>query len=112
MVASGTKAPLIRVPITLVEEDERLVVPPTPATKTTIFIENMSNLTWTSASGEASVFSGNRIEADYNYPQRYFTAQQPEAQPVKRMGNLPENSGLVFGSSAFILTPFFFKNLL
>ncbi|GMI91769.1 hypothetical protein HRI_002846200 [Hibiscus trionum] len=59
--------------------------------KQQVFEENMSNLTSASASGEASVSSGNRVEAGSNYPQRYFTAQQPEAQPVKRKRNLPGN---------------------
>ncbi|TYI26939.1 hypothetical protein ES332_A05G145300v1 [Gossypium tomentosum] len=54
--------------------------------------ENMSNLTSASASGEASVSSGNRTEAGSNYPQQYFTtSQQPQTQPVKRKRNLPGN---------------------
>ncbi|GMI82131.1 hypothetical protein HRI_001882400 [Hibiscus trionum] len=56
-----------------------------------VFEENMSNLTSASASGEASVSSGNRIEAGSNYPQQYFTTQQPQAQPVKKKRNLPGN---------------------
>ncbi|XP_039070106.1 protein indeterminate-domain 7-like [Hibiscus syriacus] len=63
-----------------------------------VFEENMSNLTSASASGEASVSSGNRIEAGSNYPERYLiTTQQPQAQaqaqsqPVKRKRNLPGN---------------------
>ncbi|PPR84395.1 hypothetical protein GOBAR_AA36320 [Gossypium barbadense] len=52
----------------------------------------MSNLTSASASGEASVSSGNRTEAGSNYPQQYFTtSQQPQTQPVKRKRNLPGN---------------------
>ncbi|KAL4280904.1 hypothetical protein GQ457_03G041080 [Hibiscus cannabinus] len=51
----------------------------------------MSNLTSASASGEASVSSGNRIEAGSDYPQQYFSAQQPQAQPVKKKRNLPGN---------------------
>ncbi|XP_012442745.1 protein indeterminate-domain 7 [Gossypium raimondii] len=54
--------------------------------------ENMSNLTSASASGEASISSGNRTEAGSNYPQQYFTtSQQPQTQPVKRKRNLPGN---------------------
>ncbi|XP_039017619.1 protein indeterminate-domain 7-like isoform X1 [Hibiscus syriacus] len=56
-----------------------------------VFEENMSNLTSASASGEASVSSGNRIEAGSNYPQQYFTTQQPQAQPAKKKRNLPGN---------------------
>ncbi|KAK8581155.1 hypothetical protein V6N13_144196 [Hibiscus sabdariffa] len=56
-----------------------------------VFEENMSNLTSASASGEASVSLGNRIEAGSNYPQQYFSAQQPQAQPVKKKRNLPGN---------------------
>ncbi|XP_039052999.1 protein indeterminate-domain 7-like isoform X2 [Hibiscus syriacus] len=59
-----------------------------------VFEENMSNLTSASASGEACVSSGNRIQAGSNYPQRYLiTTQQPQtqAQPVKRKRNLPGN---------------------
>ncbi|XVF25139.1 hypothetical protein REPUB_Repub13aG0187900 [Reevesia pubescens] len=54
--------------------------------------ENMSNLT--SASGEASVSSGNiRTEAGTNYPpQQYFsTTPPPQTQQVKRKRNLPGN---------------------
>lgn len=53
--------------------------------------ENMSNLT--SASGEASVSSGNRNETGTNYPQQYL-APPPQAQPaVKKKRNLPGNPG-------------------
>ncbi|XVF86815.1 hypothetical protein PTKIN_Ptkin18bG0072900 [Pterospermum kingtungense] len=52
--------------------------------------ENMSNLT--SASGEASVSSGNRTEAGTNCPQQYFTTPSPpQTQPVKKKRNLPGN---------------------
>ncbi|KAK6264229.1 hypothetical protein QUC31_012359 [Theobroma cacao] len=51
--------------------------------------ENMSNLT--SASGEASVSSGNRAEAATNYPQQYFSTPPPETQPAKKKRNLPGN---------------------
>ncbi|XVE51939.1 hypothetical protein DITRI_Ditri02bG0080600 [Diplodiscus trichospermus] len=50
--------------------------------------ENMSNLT--SASGEASVSSGNRTEAGSNFPQQFFTAPS-QSQPVKKKRNLPGN---------------------
>ncbi|XWS16221.1 hypothetical protein CRYUN_Cryun34aG0066700 [Craigia yunnanensis] len=49
----------------------------------------MSNLT--SASGEASVSSGNRTEAGTNYPQQYFSIPPPQTQPVKKKRNLPGN---------------------
>ncbi|XP_022715151.1 protein indeterminate-domain 7-like isoform X2 [Durio zibethinus] len=51
--------------------------------------ENMSNLT--SASGEASVSSGNRTEGGTNYPQQYLTTPPPQTQPVKKKRNLPGN---------------------
>ncbi|XP_054784663.1 protein indeterminate-domain 7 [Prosopis cineraria] len=53
--------------------------------------ENMSNLT--SASGEASVSSGNRNEIGTNYPpQQYFASTPSQAQPqVKKKRNLPGN---------------------
>ncbi|XWS12072.1 hypothetical protein CRYUN_Cryun37aG0059100 [Craigia yunnanensis] len=51
--------------------------------------ENMSSLT--SASGEASVSSGNRTEAGTNYPQQYFTTPPPQTQPVRKKRNLPGN---------------------
>ncbi|XP_039049508.1 protein indeterminate-domain 7-like isoform X2 [Hibiscus syriacus] len=59
--------------------------------QTQVLEENMSNLTSASASGEASVSSGSRMEAGSSYPQRNFTIQQPQAQPVKRKRNLPGN---------------------
>ena len=52
--------------------------------------ENMSNLT--SASGEASVSSGNRAENGSNYPQQHAPTNQ--TQPVKKKRNLPGNPGL------------------
>ncbi|KAK8551285.1 hypothetical protein V6N13_119757 [Hibiscus sabdariffa] len=66
--------------------------------KQQVFEENMSNLTSASASGEASVSSGNRIEAGSNYPQ-YYTNQQPQAQPVKRKRNLPDPDAEVIALS-------------
>ncbi|KAJ8774136.1 hypothetical protein K2173_009567 [Erythroxylum novogranatense] len=53
--------------------------------------ENMSNLT--SASGEASVSSGNRNETGTNYPEQYQLAPPTEslAQPAKKKRNLPGN---------------------
>ncbi|XWS20142.1 hypothetical protein CRYUN_Cryun31cG0075200 [Craigia yunnanensis] len=52
--------------------------------------ENMSNLT--SASGEASVSSGNRTEAGTNYPQQHVSTAPPQTQPVnKKKRNLPGN---------------------
>ncbi|KAJ7963183.1 Protein indeterminate-domain like [Quillaja saponaria] len=51
--------------------------------------ENMSNLT--SASGEASVSSGNRTEIGTNYPQQYFAPPPTQTQAVKRKRNLPGN---------------------
>ena len=62
--------------------------------------ENMSNLT--SASGEASVSSGNRTEAGTNYPQQYFTTPPPQTQPVRKKRNLPGNPGL--GSNLYLNT--------
>ncbi|KAJ8756125.1 hypothetical protein K2173_024672 [Erythroxylum novogranatense] len=50
--------------------------------------ENMSNLT--SASGEASVSSGNRNETFTNYPQLAPTTQTPQ-QSAKKKRNLPGN---------------------
>ena len=56
--------------------------------------ENMSNLT--SASGEASVSSGNRTEIGTNYSQQYFAPPPTQTQPVvKKKRNLPGNPGLV-----------------
>lgn len=52
--------------------------------------ENMSNLT--SASGEASVSSGNRTEIGTNYPQ-YFAPPPQSSQPPKKKRNLPGNPG-------------------
>lgn len=53
--------------------------------------ENMSNLT--SASGEASVSSGNRPETGTNYPQ-YFAPPPQTTQPAaKKKRNLPGNPG-------------------
>ncbi|KAE7999100.1 hypothetical protein FH972_003577 [Carpinus fangiana] len=52
--------------------------------------ENMSNLT--SASGEASVSSGNRTEIGTNYSQQYFASPPTQStQPVKKKRNLPGN---------------------
>ncbi|GMI73035.1 indeterminate(ID)-domain 7 [Hibiscus trionum] len=51
--------------------------------------ENMSNLT--SASGEASVSSGNRTEVGTHYPQQYFATPPPQPQPVKKKRSLPGN---------------------
>ncbi|KAJ9179336.1 hypothetical protein P3X46_011139 [Hevea brasiliensis] len=52
--------------------------------------ESMSNLT--SASGEASVSSGNRNETCTNYPpQQYVAPPAPQIQPVKKKRNLPGN---------------------
>ncbi|KAM3747336.1 hypothetical protein ACB098_05G027300 [Castanea mollissima] len=52
--------------------------------------ENMSNLT--SASGEASVSSGNRTEIGNNYSQQYFAPPPTQTQPVmKKKRNLPGN---------------------
>ncbi|XP_028756318.1 protein indeterminate-domain 7 [Neltuma alba] len=53
--------------------------------------ENMSNLT--SASGEASVSSGNRNEIGANYPPQQYFASPPTqtTQPVKKKRNLPGN---------------------
>ncbi|KAJ7951618.1 Protein indeterminate-domain like [Quillaja saponaria] len=51
--------------------------------------ENMSNLT--SASGEASVSSGNRTENGTNYPEQYFNPPPTQNQPVKKKRNLPGN---------------------
>ncbi|EXC09155.1 hypothetical protein L484_005111 [Morus notabilis] len=55
--------------------------------------ENMSNLT--SASGEASVSSGNKNEIgnnNNNYPQQYFSPVQAQTQqPPKKKRNLPGN---------------------
>jgi len=64
--------------------------------------ENMSNLT--SASGEASVSSGNRTEIGTNssYPQVQQQYLVPQTQqPIKRKRNLPGNPGL--------FSSFFFK---
>lgn len=58
--------------------------------------ENMSNLT--SASGEASVSSGNRNEIGTNYPpQQYFATPptQTQTQSVKKKRNLPGNPGFI-----------------
>ena len=66
--------------------------------------ENMSNLT--SASGEASVSSGNRTEAGTNYPQQYVSTATPQTQPVnKKKRNLPGNPGL--GSDPYLNTIIF-----
>ncbi|CAK7356868.1 unnamed protein product [Dovyalis caffra] len=52
--------------------------------------ENMSNLT--SASGEASVSSGNRNETGTNYAaQQYFSPPAQTQPPVKKKRNLPGN---------------------
>ncbi|KAE8715109.1 Protein indeterminate-domain 2 [Hibiscus syriacus] len=51
--------------------------------KLQVLEENMSNLT--SASGEASVSSGNRTEVGY------FATPPPQTQPVKRKRSLPGN---------------------
>lgn len=54
--------------------------------------ENMSNLT--SASGEASVSSGNiRAESGSIFPHQYFAPDQTQ-QAVKKKRNLPGNPGL------------------
>lgn len=54
--------------------------------------ENMSNLT--SASGEASVSSGNiRAESGSIFPHQYFAPNQTQ-QAVKKKRNLPGNPGL------------------
>lgn len=56
--------------------------------------ENMSNLT--SASGEASVSSGNRNEIAANYPQQYFAPTTTQTQPpLKKKRNLPGNPGFI-----------------
>lgn len=55
--------------------------------------ENMSNLT--SASGEASVSSGNRTEIGTNYSQQFFAPPPTQStQPLKKKRNLPGNPGL------------------
>ncbi|KAF5466436.1 hypothetical protein F2P56_016362 [Juglans regia] len=52
--------------------------------------ENMSNLT--SASGDASVSSGNRTELGNNYSQQHFASPPPQTQPAaKKKRNLPGN---------------------
>lgn len=52
--------------------------------------ENMSNLT--SASGEASVSSGNRTEIGTNYSQQFFAPPPTQStQPLKKKRNLPGN---------------------
>ncbi|KAL5579480.1 hypothetical protein UlMin_011922 [Ulmus minor] len=51
--------------------------------------ENMSNLT--SASGEASVSSGNRTEIGTNYSHQYFAPPTQTQPPAKKKRNLPGN---------------------
>ena len=78
--------------------------------------ENMSNLT--SASGEASVSSGNRTEigTGSSYPQTQQVQQQylvpptqSQTQPMKKKRNLPGNPGLF---STFFLFCFVLMNML
>ncbi|KAK9014140.1 hypothetical protein V6N11_005309 [Hibiscus sabdariffa] len=49
----------------------------------------MSNLT--SASGKASVSSGNRTEVGSHFPQQFFATPPPQPQPVKKKRSLPGN---------------------
>lgn len=73
--------------------------------------ENMSNLT--SASGEASVSSGNRTEigtsSSYPQVQQQYLVPPTQSQPMKKKRNLPGNPGLF---STFFFFCFVLMNML